>query len=280
MKDHFLQIIVLVLGCFCSVYAQSNSWNNLTPLRATRSNVEKLLGQPKDNKYGYFDYESADGLIRVKYSTRLCQEGWNVPLDSVLSISIAPAAKIGKNSTELKLDANRFALLANDTADGNWVDSQEGLIYHFKLLDRELTAITYIPKKSDYELRCDGFPPYSPESMYSPLIEQAFDQRLNEIYARTDGFLFNLFNAGNTEYKGYVVVYFDRKIPLREYRERLKKVRQHIFTLRKIPSERVTIIEGGLKENSMLAFYVVKRDDPAPALEPDFPSPQFMKKKK
>jgi hypothetical protein len=266
-------------------YGQGNSWNNLTPLYSTRADAEKLLGKPKQNKNNYCcEYETEKEKVSISYTTKKCEEGWDVPKDTILSITVMSSLNINKSFAELNLDNTKFSRSIDDALYGTWTDAEDGFRYYFSNIDRELIHINYIPKKSDNYLRCDGFPPYSPERQYFTMdtdlfYDSKFDKKesLFRIFWRADNLITNVMNDKENA-KGYVLVYFDIKLPLKEYKLRLSKLRDHIFRKRKVSTEQITIIEGGLKETSEIEFYILPKEWKPPAPAPTIASPQFFKK--
>jgi hypothetical protein len=287
MRRNILQISILIFVTTVFSYGQSNSWNNLTPLRSTRADVEKLLGKPKDNVCSLgCEYETAKEKIRVSYAYNKCSgAGWSVPTDTVLRITVSSLENSGKSFDQLNLDRNKFSSTIDDAVYGTWTNSEEGLSYYFSNGDKEFIELSYIPKKADNYLRCDGFPPYTPEGQHFTMDTALFynpkfskKESLYDVFARIDSFTINLMSDSyKDEYKGYVMVYFDNKLPFKEYKNRLIKVKDHIFKRRKISAERLSVIEGGMQEESRIEFYILPKQWKPPAPNPTLPSPQFMK---
>jgi hypothetical protein len=287
MSKRFLQITFLILIGAVSGFGQTNGWNGLVPLRSTRADVEKLLGAARENYYPTFKYESEHGTARVRYSTGKCRGGWNVPIGTVLRIDVDPVSPEGKNLEALKMDKSKFSSAVDDALYQTWTNAEDGLRYHYAV--GSLVTITYLPKRSDNDLRCDGFPPYAPEAQYD-----AFDRprfyvaELNEkqdserILDEVTKFFIRLDNenkASNNEYAGYILIYFDRKLPVAAYRQRAEKIEKRISEITKTSRERVTVIEGGMRSESLLEFYILPANRKPPAPDPTLPSPQFMKKR-
>jgi hypothetical protein len=288
MKKKFPLISILIFVSVISGYGQSNSWNNITPLRSTRIDVEKLLGKSKEDKCFRCYYRTTKEAISVTYSEGKCKEGWEVPTDTVLSIDVSSELDSGKSFKELKLDKSKFYVTVGHSFDGTWTNAEQGLQYDFSNIELKLRQIRYIPKKSDNHLRCDGFPPFTPEGQYYTrdrylLYDSALDKKYNlgRIFALSDIFIVDTIK--NTEtYKGYVVVYFDNKLSLTEYKRQLDKIKEHIFKgfkRNKTSTEHISIIEGGMKERAEIEFYILPKQWKPPAPNPTLPSPQFMKKK-
>ena len=284
MKRITISILMLIFASTIFVYGQSNTWKGLTPLVSTRADVEKLLGKPKEDKYSCCRYETPNEYVSVSYAADKCDEGWNVAKDTVISLSVSPNADVGKSFEELKLDKSEYSMTGDDAFYGTWTNPELGLQYYFGNIDREFRSVSYIPKKSDNYLRCDGFPTYAPEGQHYPFERFSFQNKslgkkenLHRIYAFLDNFIIQTTENWKC-YKGFVLVYFDDKFSLKEYKSLLDKLKAHIFKVRKVSAEQITIIEGGMKEEAEIELYLLPKDYKPPAPNPTLPSPQFMKR--
>lgn len=285
VKARILSILIVTCAANCFVFAQSNSWNGLTPLRSTRADVEKLFGAAKRCLSGC-EYQTEKETIYVFYPRHHCDGGWNVRKDTVIEFAI-PSSEKGKSFDDLKLDENKFSSTTDDAIFGTWTNPEDGLRYYFRNFREQLLSVAYIPKKSDNQnMRCDGFPPYAPEGWhYTREITDFYNPKLskgdnfNEIVG---GFLKTFIELGNLEkdkFKGYAVIYFDNELSYREYQIYLRRIKEYISKNWKTPYEKFTIIEGGLREQSRIEFYILPNEWKPPAPEPTLPSPQFMRKK-
>ncbi len=287
MKKNFALISILIFVSAILAKGQSNSWNGLTPLRSTLADVEKLLGKPIDKFYrNNFVYKTEKFYVSVNYSERQCDSGWDIPKDTLISLRVSASDNSGKSFDELKLDRTKFTYSVDDAFYGSWRNSEEGLIYYFGNVDSNLESITYIPKKSDNQtLRCDGFPPFAPEgnhmrfdymNFYS--MEKNRKENLYELKVRFDNIMIE---AGqNDKYKVYAVIYFDNKLPFEKYEKFLAEVKKWNYDFRKYSPEQLIFIEGGLREESLIEFYLLPNEYVPPSPNPTLPSPQFMKKQK
>lgn len=285
MIKTILSTLIVIFAAQCLVLAQSNSRNGLTPLRSTRADVEKLFGAPEKCLSGC-EYRTEKERLRVFYAERECDDGWNVPKDTIIEFSVYSSDE-GKSFDELKLDRNKFSYTINDTMSGTWTNPDDGLSYYFRNFDNELVSIGYIPKKSDnLNLRCNGFPPYAPEGQhYTMEISQFYNPKLgkgenfNETVGRFQNIFVELGNVEKDKYKGYAVIYFDNKLSYRQYQSYLRRIKKYLSKNFKAPYEKFTILEGGLREQSRIEFYILRDEQKPPAPEPTLPSPQFMRKK-
>jgi hypothetical protein len=286
MSRNFLLIIVLIFVNCISSFSQSNAWNGIVPLRSTRAQIEKILGAPKEKTvFDAFKYESKEGQVEIYYSDKKCDAAWDVPIDTVLRFEISPVSLAGKSFEELKIDRNSFSVSIDDALYAKWTNAEEGLQYYFYHVDQGLISISYLPTKSDNNLRCNGFPPFMPEGQhYTSWVSPFYDKNLskgenfNEVIGRFQNILVELGNLENKEYKAYAVVYFDEKLPFRVYERYLTKIKQYVLKTWAVPSKALTVIEGGMREDSRIEFYILPEQWKPPAPNPTLPSPQFMKK--
>lgn len=271
-----------------SVYSQVNSWQGVIPLASTRTQVEKILGTPvAGTYYGESDYKTEKNRFTVTYSLKPCDAGWNVPVDTVLSIEIPPPdGQANKSAEELKLDQSKFFVSGDDAFYGTWTDPEAGVQRYFMNMTESLLWIKYIPKRADNTRRCDGFPPFVPEAQYYPFETRYFNNPKAGKDAGMDylvaGSLFNIVyqaKQAKGKYKPYVLVYFDNKLPYKKYKARLQQFRLYAERMMKREGQQVEIIEAGINHQNEAEFYLLPSDWKPPAPTPSFPSPPFTTKK-
>lgn len=158
MKTLQLTILVFILTTYS--YSQSNSWNGITPLKSTRTDVEKILGTPESKSKGdssdYF--KTKDARIFVLYSTGNCDitpsNGWNIPKGKVISISVEPFIPL--KFTTYKFDKTLY----KKRSTGDYLDSilyvneKDGVRFTVNTLFNEIDDFTYFPKSTDDYLLC------------------------------------------------------------------------------------------------------------------------------
>lgn len=285
-----VKILFLISLFTISVYSQTNSWKGLTPLVSTRADVERILGKPQNPKT-HFEYEVEEGKVSFSYQEKICDNGWNVPKDRLISIDFESKELLGFDFDELKLERNKFTyLIRGDDGRGTFVNKQDGVEYNFDFGDKQLASITFYAREVDDNLRCNGFAPFAPEwHYYYPQSYKFYDKsqkKKERFYEALHGFtvFFNELDAYKNDanynsLKPYVLVYFDKQKSLNQYRKDLENIKRVFQKKHKVSFENFTFIEGGLREFSTLEFYIVRKDKPPPAPNPTLPSPQFMKKK-
>lgn len=142
---------LLIMAPMCG-QQQQRGWRGIVPLRSTRADVIRLLGPPN---MGNDLYEIDDHRVFFVYSDGPCEKGksgWNVPRDTVVSISLAPNQDM--KFSDLHIDKKKFKkhrdrelpniLYYTNEADGISISVSEG----------EVRDIYYTPASKDDHLRC------------------------------------------------------------------------------------------------------------------------------
>jgi hypothetical protein len=153
MKSNaFNLLFVLVIIGWQSV--KDPDWRQITPLRSTRVEVERLLGT--STKPYSAKYTLEEGNLFIEYSTGPCtplrKGGWNVPKDVVVQMSFSPNVK--NSVSTLKLDPRRFRKVIDDHVGGviYYINDELGLTYEVQ--GGKVDAIYYQPGKKDEHLYC------------------------------------------------------------------------------------------------------------------------------
>lgn len=149
LQTMFAILVVLVPTCGKQ---QPRGWRGIVPLHSTRADVIRLLGPPN---VGDHLYEVDDYRIFFVYSDGPCEKGksgWNVPRDTVVSISVAPNRDL--KFSELRVDKKKFKkhrdkelpdiLHYTNESDGISISVSEG----------DVRNIYYNPTSKDDHLRC------------------------------------------------------------------------------------------------------------------------------
>ncbi len=142
------------------ITTQGNSWSGLTPLQATRQEVEKLLGPARDSVGKTFIYDTQTEKVHVWYSDGPCKASeigqWNVPVGTVLQIRVYPKAITLLR--DLQLDLRKYKRIP-DPNIRNWAfyeNQDDGVMVQTQLENgcEDVEIVTYEPKKEDSQLRC------------------------------------------------------------------------------------------------------------------------------
>lgn len=135
----------------------AKEWRGIVPLHSKRADVERVLGSPT-KPHGSI-YRTEYGNVFVWYSDEPCKkdvsELWNVPPDTVLSVTVYPKTK--QRIVELNLEESKYRKEANTHIQGitYLVNDEEGI--RIETAEGMANSITYLPTSSDSHLRCPGF---------------------------------------------------------------------------------------------------------------------------
>ena len=263
-----LSFIVLPLT-FLGSSTQGRGWKGILPLHSTSADVEQRLGKPEGACNCL--YRTANEKVSVDYAPAPCQGppyGWNVPTNTVLQVTVRP--KVQLTLSELALDESKYVKgRGADTPTVYYTSTQEGIKY--SVYNGNVTSIAYIPSTKDKALRCEGFPDYDGGIReYHPYA--SFSTKAQMIEGRLDDLAFQLIN--DPRMKGYIITYAGKVSKKLEARTMAEKAMRHFTVLRKIPTERVTAIDGGFRETAEYELFLVPAEMPPPTPTPTVASNQ------
>ena len=141
-------LLISALITICSGITPGQGWRGIEPLHSTRSDVEKLLGPPPhgagytydlENEKVHFQYQSPDSECGKTWGF------WNVPLNTVLYITIVP-----KETTPLaEFGLDRTYVKSRTCMPGsfNYSNEDEGITY--SVTKGLVTQIGYTPALKD-----------------------------------------------------------------------------------------------------------------------------------
>ena len=149
----------VLLVFFAGSSAVASEWHGIVPLRSTRSDVLRILGEPNSKSDRYLiDDEEAD----ILYSRGSCLSGWNVPSDTVLRISVT--FKQSSKLSNLKIDLDKYVRIRDPfvTTHVFYTNREEGVRYEvYEGLNEKGTVLEvyYEPTSKDETLfRCKKDP--------------------------------------------------------------------------------------------------------------------------
>lgn len=150
--------IFVVSGLFILVFAvplKGKEWRGIKPLHSTREDVERLLGSPTGSKSDTSFYQFEKERVSFEYSTGYCGNGWKVPLNTVVSIWVTPAAHQLKLK-DLKLNLKLYTKVRDQHVQ--WIlhykNEREGVRFEVDTNSGEVTLIEYFAARADKRLRC------------------------------------------------------------------------------------------------------------------------------
>jgi hypothetical protein len=262
------RVIAICLSIFAllSGVASGRGWRGIVPLRSTRADVERILGQPE--RSGPISvYRTRDGLVEVRYAESPCKGrilGWNVPSETVLEFHFAPSKR-----ESITIDLSRYVMAVGHVARPRYINLQDGIAYDL-LPTREVYSVSYFPAKSQNGLRCAGFPPYDAGlTQYRPF-DSFSDSPTIDKEARLDNFAVTLQNDPSAS--GYIIVYAGRKALVGEARTRGEQARDYLVRERRINKRRLIVVDGGHREELETELFIVPISLPAPTPTPTIAS--------
>lgn len=252
----------------------SKEWRGITPLHSTRTDVERVLGASVDPSG--FTYETDNEKVSIWYSDGPCKKGvselWNVPKDTVLSITTYPKRKM--SISDLNLDPAKYRRIRDPHLDEivEYVNDDDGVqIEASAMMGRieMVTSITYRPSAKDRHLRCPGASVLSgkePADGHISKFDEYSDLSFEDEKARLDNFAIYLQNK--PEFKGYIIVYAGRSARSGEVQAHAKRAKDHLVKVRGIEAARIITIDGGCRDRLEVELYAL----PA-AMSPPTPNP-------
>lgn len=149
----FLGLCLILAGC---TTAQGKEWRGIVPLHSTVEDVERLVDE---SFYGrQLAYETEDERIFFDYQTVESQCGttwgrWNVPNNTILSITVYPKKRI--MFAELELNLSRY-VRSNTCIPGSYhyTNSEEGI--SITVDEGVVTGFNYLPSAQDRNMACSG----------------------------------------------------------------------------------------------------------------------------
>ena len=240
--------VFLIVACllFLNANQEKRGWQGLIPLHSTRTEVERQLGFSRDPCN--CSYETQNEFIDIDYATDRCKgslQGWNVPVDTLLSIKIRP--KADKKFSELHIDLGSYVKSYDDTMAVYYTNNVEGItyaVYESGLIN----SIIYSPSFSDNALRCPGWPLLSArQALIGP---SSFDDYSDIPWADETGRLDNFAIALQHDPKliGYIIVYAGQRACVGEAEDRARRAKKYLVETRGIQESRVKRIDGGYRE--------------------------------
>ena len=135
--------------------AVGKEWRGIVPLHSTRSDVERLFGLSPYGGGLSYEFEGETVYFQYQYPDYECGKTWgrwNVPLNTVLEITVYPKrrtllADLNLDTSKFKRD-DRTCLLDSF----GFANEEEGVTYSFG--GGVLAGIRYYPSAGDEYLAC------------------------------------------------------------------------------------------------------------------------------
>lgn len=261
MKLTFFFIVVIMTTLL--QLGEKKGWRGIVPLRSTRSDVERELG-PKNETCEC--YQTENEIVHISYATGPCTgalSGWNVPANTVLSISVSPRKKLPFSSVESNVES--FVKTSDDTLTTYYGNGERGIRYAVSTSGL-LTETSYMPSINDNSLRCAGFPlTDGGVTAYAPY--DVFPYRsLDDITSRLGEFAVRLQKL--PDYQGYIVVYATRNTMVPGVATFADKARAYLIDTIGTEPRVITAINGGYRERPTVEIFLIPKSWPAPIPTP------------
>jgi hypothetical protein len=272
-------MVKTIITCFYVSLIMTNSsqaegWRGIKPLHSTRAEVERTLGIPRESTDVASTYDTGNEKVLIFYSNSSCKkgisEGWNVPRDTVTSVTVSPKAKMLIDG--LKLDKTKYERQRDPHLEGivYYISREEGVFIQARVLEggvEDVDSITYQPATTDDHLRCPGTPRESKEDRKGcdPHMRK-FDEYSNIPFedekARLENLAIHL--QQNPERRGYIIVYAGRRAHAGEAKARAARAKNYLVNELSIKAERIITIDGGHREKLEVELYALPHGVPAP----------------
>ena len=260
--------ICIFAGTLLAVNPQGILQNRfgIIPLRSTRADVDRLYGPCNESWRCIF--QTATEAITVAYAMSPCvglTNGWDVPKDTVLSVTVRPLVYPLLADTGIDLDG--FVKRERQGAATYYTNVEKGIV--FSVQDRRVTNVTHFPPSSENGKRCKGFPPY--DGVHPPrALSKILTRNKEAVNSYLDDFSFEL--ANNTQVRGYIVTYAGKKSYRGEAKQMADEARQYLIKERMVSPDRVIAIDGGFRENAEYDLFLLPSYIESPTPTPTVPS--------
>ena len=277
------KIIWIIFVCMCSALnmvgpTQAKGWRGLVPLHSTRADVERLLGRPKESRGVASTYDTTNERVHVFYSAGQCKEstsnGWNVPRDTLLSITVQPNAKLLID--DLKLDKTKYERVVDYHVQGvvYYFNKEDGVRISARILEKageDVDSISYEPTAGESYLRCAHSAAQQTGVNETEYFIRKFDEytdlSLKDEKARLDNFAIYL-QKDDPQFRGYIIVYAGQGARSNKARAHAKWAKDYLVNVRSIAATRIITIDGGCRDRLEVELYALPSSMSQPTPNP------------
>jgi hypothetical protein len=258
IMSNIVGIILCIVWFFINPGAsQAQGWRGIVPLHSTRAEVEASIGPPMQPNGWTYDLKNE--RVNIVYATANCDNNrveWNVPRDTVISITIYPQTALVL--ADLQIDLTKFEKFVNvNNRDYVSYTNKEAGVAVGTRSNGEVVVIEYFPSEQDKHLRCPKFSPNEltlDELKYFRFDEYS-DLSFTDEKARLHNFAARLAREPGT--KGYIIIHASQSISATEIQGRLKRAKDYLVRDRRINPSRLVVVRGGSAEKLETTLYVV-----------------------
>jgi hypothetical protein len=247
-----MKIISSLAVCLMAVLVSDTAsfakeWRGIVPLHATRADVERLLGSPKQSTPYASYYSLPDEIAVVWFQAESCDSnlgkfgfGWNVPAGTVTEIGVIPKANYRKEKfvagDKFKVqDANAGFFYYTDESEGLSVETFHGIV----------TSIDYTPTEKEGDRRC----PRTQECCvdFFPRVDEYGALSYEDEKARLDNYAILMKERLN---RGVIVAYGRSHIERAKIMKRAKRAKKYLTLKHGVEPQRILVVDGGYREHS------------------------------
>lgn len=276
MNCNTLTLMIALAIVLPSQTIPEKAWQNIVPLQSTRKDVETLLGSPEQSRGVSAVFKLKDGRLRVFYSKGYCKRpatnDWNVPPDTVVTLTFEPTSEL--MIADLKLDITKYEREDDPHLQRavHYYNREAGIRLSTRLEKEgeEVQSITYEPTEKDLHLRCQKSSEASDVRDIYPGL--AFDQygklSFNREKPRLDN-LASFLKKNEPTLLGYVIIYRERRMPMRYAELRAKRAKEYLIREHSIGAERIVTIVAGCREQLEVMLYAIPNSMKPPTTQRD-----------
>lgn len=242
----------------------SKEWRGIIPLHSTRQDVIRILG-PAENSGDL--YNLSEAVVLISYSAGTCEQGgtWNVPRDTVQTISVSPRKVI--RIADLQLNLSDYEIIADRHLIGivYYNNAKEGV--HITTDGNIVRNVFYLPAANESHLRCkavavglvakDGRPIESHNlfDSYGKLPFSKEKQHLDLLGRRLRDFV---------GARGYIVVYSGRGTSGGQALARANRALTYLRRNYQLNDKTIEIVKGDHRKEFTLELYFDPRTGQKP----------------
>ena len=271
--------LALVAGVllFISQAATAKAWRGIVPLHSTRAEVERLLGPPTVEDYGY---RFEDEIATITYSSRACEEGlpggWNVPINTVVEIRVSSNRELS-SADALPKGKTFEQIYAVEKTQIDYLDAEEGVQYMTR--DGLLLAVTYTGSAADEKkLSCGAYQyaaPVPEGAQLNRFAQYPFDSYNSkasdaDANSRLDVFAQQLreSNQAKSNFRGFILVYAGRSAHVQEAKKVADCAKNYLVRVRQGNPDEIIAVDAGYQDEFKVELYIMPKDAYPPMLKP------------
>ena len=234
-------IILTLVATFAHAQTFAKDWQGIVPLRSTRTDVERILGQPKQYSVRGSLYSLRREIVVIRYQHAPCNEeesrfgyGWNVPVGTVTEIGVIPRSSIAKD----KFVNDRF--VTRDTGGGVVYYNDIDIGLQVETFVNRVSLLNYAPEKTQEDLRCRALERGTVET--SPTFDSYASIAAADEKMRLNNYAIQITSLMG---RGVFAVYGENPAARRSFRERAERAKDYLVKERGLEAERLLIVDAG-----------------------------------